>query len=157
MSGDFSTGNVSEQPLAWEANAVPLIAAGYGLTGPWMRLFLLTAVPQTYLGSHPWNSATQHALIMHVGFPNLISISLVVGPFPRDVTLQWVQLLVQGAEELSSPVWAATFWREAGRGGDCDSPGQGWLSCGSPRKGSPVTAQGSSSLAFLLVLFSPSP
>lgn len=48
--GNFSTGNVSEQPLAWEANMAPLIAAGYGL--PWRRLFLL-ALPQACLVSHP--------------------------------------------------------------------------------------------------------
>lgn len=53
MSGNFSTGNVSEQPLAWETNAAPLIAAGCGLIGPWVRLFLLIAVPQAHLGSHP--------------------------------------------------------------------------------------------------------
>lgn len=58
MSGNSSPGNVSEQPLAWEGNAAPLIAAGYGLISPWVRLFLLLALPQTFLGSHPWDSAT---------------------------------------------------------------------------------------------------
>lgn len=48
--GNFPAGNVSKQPLAWEANMAPLIAAGYGL--PWRRLFLL-ALPQAYLVSHP--------------------------------------------------------------------------------------------------------
>ena len=65
-----------------------------------------------------------------------------MGPFsfPRDVNLQKVHLsiLVQRAEELSSPVLAAAFthrctaspgWGEAWRGGD---------RCG-PVKGSPTT------------------
>lgn len=51
--GNFSTGKAFEQSLAWEANAAPLIAAGNGLTAPWLRLLFLLALPQHYLGSHP--------------------------------------------------------------------------------------------------------
>lgn len=60
--GSSSAGNVSVQPLAWEARMGLLTTSGHNHLAPWMRLFVLFSMLQICPGSYPYGAAPPHAL-----------------------------------------------------------------------------------------------